>query len=103
MLGATTIVAGWRFLFTNRLYLVQLLVSTTTTASSSSFIARRCALEMAATTIRRAPYKDFLQPALHRRFSSTATVLLAVSYVQAVFLSHWDSCEYIYQGLSWSC
>ncbi|KAF4978506.1 hypothetical protein FZEAL_5126 [Fusarium zealandicum] len=46
---------------------------------------------MAASTVRRAPYKDFLQPALHRRFSSTATVLLAVSYLQAVLLDSWSS------------
>ncbi|KAF5002697.1 hypothetical protein FDECE_10550 [Fusarium decemcellulare] len=46
---------------------------------------------MAVTTVRKAPYKDFLQPALHRRFSSTATVLLAVSYVQAVLLDSWSS------------
>ncbi|KAH6997133.1 nucleoporin protein Ndc1-Nup [Ilyonectria destructans] len=46
---------------------------------------------MAATTVRKAPYKDFLQPALHRRFTSTATVLLAVSYVEAVFLDSWNS------------
>ncbi|KAH7146467.1 nucleoporin protein Ndc1-Nup [Dactylonectria macrodidyma] len=46
---------------------------------------------MAATTVRKAPYKDFLQPALHRRFTSTATVLLAVSYLEAVLLDSWNS------------
>ncbi|KAJ4190848.1 hypothetical protein NW767_006073 [Fusarium falciforme] len=46
---------------------------------------------MAATTVRKAPYKDFLQPALHRRFSSTATVLLVVSYIQALLLDSWSS------------
>ncbi|KAK7415919.1 hypothetical protein QQZ08_012187 [Neonectria magnoliae] len=46
---------------------------------------------MAATTVRKSPYKDFLQPALHRRFTSTATVLLAVSYVEAVLLDGWSS------------
>ncbi|KAH7320240.1 nucleoporin protein Ndc1-Nup [Stachybotrys elegans] len=46
---------------------------------------------MAATAVRRAPYKDFLQPALHRRFTSTATVLLAVSYVEAALLGPWNS------------
>ncbi|KAM5345775.1 hypothetical protein ACJ41O_011636 [Fusarium nematophilum] len=46
---------------------------------------------MAAPTVRKAPYKDFLQPALHRRFTSTATVLLAVSYVEAVLLDRWTS------------
>ncbi|KAF4807779.1 Nucleoporin NDC1 [Colletotrichum siamense] len=46
---------------------------------------------MAPATVRRAPYKDFLQPALHRRFSSTATILLALSYFQAIILSGWSS------------
>ncbi|KAF4993311.1 hypothetical protein FGRMN_6578 [Fusarium graminum] len=46
---------------------------------------------MAATTVRKAPYKDFLQPALHRRFTSTATVLLILSYLQAVVLDSWRS------------
>ncbi|KAM0556019.1 hypothetical protein ACHAPJ_006000 [Fusarium lateritium] len=46
---------------------------------------------MAVTTVRKAPYKDFLQPALHRRFSSTATVLLIVSYLQAIVLDSWKS------------
>lgn len=49
-------------------------------------------MEMAAA-VRKAPYKDFLQPALHRRFTSTATVLLAVSYVEAVLLDSWSSCS----------
>ncbi|KAI6768760.1 hypothetical protein HG531_010949 [Fusarium graminearum] len=46
---------------------------------------------MAATTVRKSPYKDFLQPALHRRFTSTATVLLIVSYLQAIILDSWSS------------
>ncbi|WZH42413.1 nucleoporin protein Ndc1-Nup [Fusarium acuminatum] len=46
---------------------------------------------MAIATVRRAPYKDFLQPALHRRFTSTATVLLILSYLQAVVLDSWTS------------
>lgn len=46
---------------------------------------------MAGLPVRRAPYKDFLQPALQRRFSSTATVLLVVAYIQAVALSSWNS------------
>ncbi|KAK2026881.1 nucleoporin protein Ndc1-Nup [Colletotrichum zoysiae] len=46
---------------------------------------------MAPATVRRAPYKDFLQPALQRRFSSTATILLGLSYVQAILLSGWSS------------
>ena len=48
----------------------------------------------APATVRRVlPYKDFLQPALHRRFSSTALVLLATAYVQSLWLSSWSSCE----------
>ncbi|KFA67080.1 hypothetical protein S40285_02993 [Stachybotrys chlorohalonatus IBT 40285] len=46
---------------------------------------------MAVTVARRAPYKDFLQPALHRRFTSTATVLLAVAYIEALILAQWSS------------
>ncbi|CAK7223624.1 hypothetical protein SBRCBS47491_005273 [Sporothrix bragantina] len=46
----------------------------------------------APATVRRVmPYKDFLQPALHRRFSSTALVLLATAYVQSLSLSSWSS------------
>ncbi|ERS96580.1 hypothetical protein HMPREF1624_06787 [Sporothrix schenckii ATCC 58251] len=37
------------------------------------------------------PYKDFLQPALHRRFSSTALVLLAIAYAQSLALSSWSA------------
>ncbi|RCI14299.1 hypothetical protein L249_6086 [Ophiocordyceps polyrhachis-furcata BCC 54312] len=46
---------------------------------------------MAGTPSRRAPYKDTLQPALHRRFSSTATLLLAASYLEALLLTPWTS------------
>ncbi|KAG5935946.1 hypothetical protein E4U60_002877 [Claviceps pazoutovae] len=46
---------------------------------------------MAGAPVRRASYKDTLQPALHRRFSSTAILLLAVSYVEALLLADWSS------------
>ncbi|KAL2759733.1 hypothetical protein ACRALDRAFT_1074100 [Sodiomyces alcalophilus JCM 7366] len=46
---------------------------------------------MAPAITRKAPYKDFLQPALHRRFSSAATVLLGLVYVQAIFLGELTS------------
>lgn len=46
---------------------------------------------MASATVRRAPYKDTLQPALHKRFSSTATLLLAVAYLEALVLASWSS------------
>lgn len=46
----------------------------------------------APEAVRRAPpYKDFLQPALHRRFSSTALVLLGIAYAQSLALSSWSS------------
>ena len=48
---------------------------------------------MAGTPVRKVPYKDFLQPVLQRRFSSTAAVLLVVSYLEAVFFASWNSCE----------
>ncbi|KAH6695800.1 nuclear envelope protein [Plectosphaerella plurivora] len=46
---------------------------------------------MAPATVRRAPYKDFLQPALHRRFSSTASFLFILSYAIAILLGSFDS------------
>ncbi|KAG5940566.1 hypothetical protein E4U53_007566, partial [Claviceps sorghi] len=46
---------------------------------------------MAGAPARRASYKDTLQPALHRRFSSTAILLLAVSYLEALLLTNWSS------------
>ncbi|KAK3345046.1 nucleoporin protein Ndc1-Nup [Neurospora tetraspora] len=46
---------------------------------------------MAPASVRRPPYKDFLQPALHRRFSTTALILLAIAYVYAIGLARWNS------------
>ncbi|KXJ96316.1 nucleoporin protein Ndc1-Nup [Microdochium bolleyi] len=40
---------------------------------------------------RRAPYKDFLQPALQRRFASTVGVLLGLAYLESLTLSSWKS------------
>ncbi|KAH7039852.1 nuclear envelope protein [Microdochium trichocladiopsis] len=40
---------------------------------------------------RRAPYKDFLQPALQRRFASTVGVLLGIAYLESLTLSSWNS------------
>lgn len=34
--------------------------------------------------VRRTPYKDFLQPSLQRRFSSTTTILLAIAYAESI-------------------
>lgn len=40
--------------------------------------------------VRRAPYKDFLQPGLHRRFSLTALILLVIAYIQAVIFGWYN-------------
>lgn len=47
--------------------------------------------KLPSTKVRRSPYKDFLQPTLQRRFASTVLVLLAVSYVESLVLSSWNS------------
>lgn len=54
----------------------------------------QCCPPATMAPVRRAPYKDFLQPALHRRFTSTATILLAIAFVEAVVLASWDSREF---------
>ncbi|AEO61977.1 hypothetical protein MYCTH_2312823 [Thermothelomyces thermophilus ATCC 42464] len=46
---------------------------------------------MAASTVRRSPYKDFLQPALQRRFATASLCVLAVAYLQALLLANWSS------------
>lgn len=46
---------------------------------------------MAPPTARRAPYKDFLQPALQRRFAGTAAIVLGLAYVESLTLSRHDS------------
>lgn len=49
---------------------------------------------MAKTSVRKqAPYKDFLSPALHRRFVSTVAFLVALAYVEALVFADWSSCE----------
>lgn len=58
--------------------------------TSRLFFARSCEIAKMAI-VRRAPYKDFLQPSLHRRFSSTASILLAVAFVESVLLASWRS------------
>ncbi|KAF3766508.1 hypothetical protein M406DRAFT_89291 [Cryphonectria parasitica EP155] len=37
--------------------------------------------------VRRAPYKDFLQASLQRRFSSTTTILLVIAYVESLLFA----------------
>ncbi|KAK3946446.1 nucleoporin NDC1 [Diplogelasinospora grovesii] len=46
---------------------------------------------MAPATVRKAPYKDFLQPALHRRFTTTASILLGIAYLQSISIGSWNS------------
>lgn len=46
-----------------------------------------------STGRKKAPYKDFLSPALHRRFVSTVAFLLVLAYVEALVLADWSSCE----------
>ncbi|KAI1431954.1 nucleoporin protein Ndc1-Nup [Xylaria sp. CBS 124048] len=46
---------------------------------------------MAPPVARRVPYKDFLQPALQRRFAGTAALVLGLTYFEALTLSKWDS------------
>ncbi|ESZ97108.1 nuclear envelope protein [Sclerotinia borealis F-4128] len=41
--------------------------------------------------VRIRPYKDFLTPALHRRFALATAVLAAVCYVEAVWIGEWKS------------
>ncbi|KAI3329492.1 nucleoporin protein Ndc1-Nup [Ustulina deusta] len=46
---------------------------------------------MATPVARRAPYKDFLQPALQRRFAGTAAIVLGLAYFESLTLSRWNS------------
>ncbi|KAI0876482.1 nucleoporin protein Ndc1-Nup [Hypoxylon argillaceum] len=46
---------------------------------------------MAPPIARRAPYKDFLQPALQRRFAGTAAIVLGLAYIESLTLSSWGS------------
>ncbi|KAJ8059959.1 hypothetical protein OCU04_011575 [Sclerotinia nivalis] len=41
--------------------------------------------------VRIRPYKDFLTPALHRRFALATAVLAAVCYIEAVWIGEWNS------------
>ncbi|KAK4455106.1 nucleoporin protein Ndc1-Nup, partial [Podospora aff. communis PSN243] len=46
---------------------------------------------MAGGTVRRPSYKDVLQPALHRRFTTTGLILAAIAYGYAILLGRWNS------------
>ncbi|RDI85162.1 hypothetical protein Vi05172_g4562 [Venturia inaequalis] len=43
------------------------------------------------------PYRDFLTPALHRRFTSAALLALAVCYADAIWMAEWDGLNLIWQ------
>lgn len=40
------------------------------------------------------PYRDYLTPALHRRFNKASLYTLLLCYAIAAFMGPWDSCEY---------
>jgi nucleoporin NDC1 len=44
-----------------------------------------------ATRIR--PYKDFLTPALHRRFATATVTLTALCYIEAILIGEFNSCK----------
>jgi hypothetical protein len=37
------------------------------------------------------PYKDFLTPALHRRFALASATLFLICYVEAIVIGEWNS------------
>jgi len=59
------------------------------TRTTTSFAPSRAAANMASKPEPKArSYKDFLTPAMHRRFTSATTGALALCYIYAVLLSH---------------
>ena len=46
------------------------------------------------STIKTPPYKQFLTPALHRRFTGAAVVILAICYVEAILIGEKTSCKF---------
>ncbi|KAK1749988.1 nucleoporin protein Ndc1-Nup [Echria macrotheca] len=57
---------------------------------------------MAAAPVRRRLYKDVLQPALHRRFSTTLGLLTVVAYAIAVFHARWSGYHTAWAWTFWS-
>jgi len=49
---------------------------------------------MPASTPRIRPYKDFLTPALHRRFARATVILMGLCYLEAVYIGEWNSCKH---------
>ncbi len=64
-----------------------------TTTRNESSVHSTCPAKMAGATVRRSPYKDFLQPALQRRFATASLFVLAIAYFQALLLANWSSCK----------
>lgn len=48
-----------------------------------------------AAKYRERPYKDFLTPALHRRFRTAAYVALCISYVISLLIGECSSCAHV--------
>lgn len=98
---------GLRFFSAALVYLHELLVPQTTPRplqqlwprllSTYESFPRGCATANMAP-VRRAPYKDFLQPSLQRRFSSTTTILLGVAYIEAVILAVFRSPKAVFSS-----
>lgn len=41
------------------------------------------------------PYKDFLTPALHRRFATATVILFGLCYAEALVIGEWNSCRFL--------
>ncbi|KAI0401487.1 nucleoporin protein Ndc1-Nup [Xylaria palmicola] len=54
---------------------------------------------MVPPVARRVPYKDFLQPALQRRFAGTAAIVLGLAYVESLTLSRLSLFTWSYSPL----
>lgn len=77
-------------LFTNLTSVTSFNPDQNSSSKPPSASASCCAIAKMAS-VRRAPYRDFLQPALQRRFSTTAAILLGISFVEAVIFADWQS------------
>lgn len=50
-----------------------------------------------APTPRVRPYKDFLTPALHRRFAMATTVLFGLCFLESLAIGQWNHCRLIFK------
>jgi nucleoporin NDC1 len=48
------------------------------------------------------PYRDFLTPALHRRFTKASRYTLLICYLIACFMGEWDNGELDSLAFWWS-